>query len=202
MMRRSSVSHLSGRPQLSQSAWPPRVTRSRGSEGSASRRIIRGPGSRPALSSGRWDGGARSLRRQGPACRPARGAQPGMLSAHCWSCPGARRAGLASSRAGTCAPATSGPTTTGCGRGCRAGRGSRSPGPRRRDPRHHRQHAGVPGPGCDPGPGVPPQRPGRGDSPAGPQDPGPLPPDRQGNRRCSLAVRTRASEPSARPPRP
>jgi hypothetical protein len=50
--------------------------------------------------------------------RPARGAQPRMLSTDCWSCPGVRRAGLASSRAGICAPATSGPTTTGCGRGC------------------------------------------------------------------------------------
>jgi hypothetical protein len=31
--------------------------------GAGRTRIIRGPGTRPALSSGRWDGGARSLRR-------------------------------------------------------------------------------------------------------------------------------------------
>ena len=41
-----------------------------------------------------------------------------MLSTDCLSCPGARRAGFASSPAGTCAPATSAPTTSGCGRGC------------------------------------------------------------------------------------
>lgn len=64
---------------------------------------------------GRW---SKIAEKAGLACRPARGAQPRMLSTDCWNCPGVRRAGLASSRAGICAPATSGPTTTECGRGC------------------------------------------------------------------------------------